>query len=852
MADPAATQPDPAEPLGLLRGTTVRYFGDYEIRQELGQGGMGIVYEARQISLNRLVALKIVRAGLLASDDELRRFRNEAEAVALLDHPGIVPVYEVGEHDGHPYFSMKLVAGGSLVPLLDRYRDDPKAAAQLVAEAAEAVAHAHMRGILHRDLKPANILVDEHGHPHVTDFGLAKRIAADVEITASGLILGTPAYMSPEQADGRRGTITTATDVYGLGAVLYALLTGKAPFGGMSAAETLEAVRTRPPDRPGRLSARVPRDLETICLKCLEKDARRRYATAQALCDDLRAWLSSRPIMARRTGASERAWLWCQRKPAIAALAAGIVLTLVAGTAAVIAVQARANRALSAKNTDLTTALGREGRANSALVAANRQALERYGLAVESIETFHTGVSEDFLLDQDQFKELRDRLLKSAGDFYGKLAGLLDQQTDRASREALARASFELARLTEQVGDRKAALEAFRAVLARREALAAEPGADLETRADVGRCLIRIAVLLDDIGQSRDALPVFRQAESLLASLVVATPPGAPLRNVLAGCQGQMGQMLARLGKRAAAQEALEASLAGRRALVRARPGDVAALHSLVLSLNLFAEFQDRGGRSSDALAAFDEGAALLDRLATAATATTEQRYTLAHLLGRRGALKLRLGRPAEAEADLRKALPILEGLAGRNPAVTRFRGSLAFRHQTLAEFLEQTGRLQDAETELREAIAIHQKLADENPAVVDHVDALGGHHTRLASVLERLGKAAEAETEFRQALGFAGRLLALNAGDVGFHSHLASAHHNLGGLLYRTGKAREAEAEYRQALEIHQKVADQNPAVTDYRTKLATTRYSLGVLLAHMGRKTEAEAEYRQTLLIE
>ena len=179
----------------------LRYFGDYEIRRELGRGGMGVVYEARQVSLNRPVALKMVKAGLLAGDDELRRFQNEAEAVALLDHPGIVPVYEVGEHDGQHYFCMKLVPGGSLVPLLTAYKDDPRAAARLVAEAAEAVAHAHARGILHRDLKPANILVDAEGHPHVTDFGLAKKVEADVELTQSGAILGTPGLHVPRAGD---------------------------------------------------------------------------------------------------------------------------------------------------------------------------------------------------------------------------------------------------------------------------------------------------------------------------------------------------------------------------------------------------------------------------------------------------------------------------------------------------------------------------------------------------------------------------------------------------------------------------------------------------------------------------
>ena len=192
----------------------------------------------------------MIKAGALADEAELRRFRNEAEAVALLDHAGIVPVYEVGEHNGQNYFSMKLIEGGNLAEQLPTFQANPRAAATLLAETAEAVHHAHMRGILHRDLKPANILVDSQGHPHVTDFGLAKLIESDVELTASGAIMGTPSYMSPEQASGRRGSITTATDIHGLGAILYALLTGKAPFGGDSLIDTLHAVKERPPVSP--------------------------------------------------------------------------------------------------------------------------------------------------------------------------------------------------------------------------------------------------------------------------------------------------------------------------------------------------------------------------------------------------------------------------------------------------------------------------------------------------------------------------------------------------------------------------------------------------------------------------
>ena len=235
---------------------------------------MGVVYKARQISLNRIVALKMIRAGALAGEDELRRFQNEAEAVARLDHPHIVPIYEVGEHDGKRYFSMKLIGGPCLSRTLSSYAANPQNAAKLMVTIAEAVHHAHQRGILHRDLKPSNILLDEQGQPHVTDFGLAKQVEGDGSLTESGAVLGTPAYMAPEQAAGSKRLVTTLSDVYGLGAILYALLTGKPPFGGDSVMETLDQVRQQQPVPPSRLNPKVPRDLEIICLKCLDKDPR--------------------------------------------------------------------------------------------------------------------------------------------------------------------------------------------------------------------------------------------------------------------------------------------------------------------------------------------------------------------------------------------------------------------------------------------------------------------------------------------------------------------------------------------------------------------------------------------------
>jgi WD40 repeat protein len=311
-----------------------RSVGEYDLLAEIGKGGMGLVYRARHRRLQRIVALKMLPANVLSEAGDVQRFRNEAEVLAQLDHPHIVPVYEVGAHPGHFFFSMKLIEGGGLDKQLDRFRDDPRQAARLVAQVARAVHHAHQRGILHRDLKPSNILLDQEGQPHVSDFGLAKRIESDASLTQTGAIVGTPQYMAPEQTSGRKGMVTTATDVYGLGMVLYALLTGRAPFRGETVLETLEQVREREPKPLRSINPKVDRDLETICQKCLQKEPQRRYESAQALAEDLERWLRGEPIQARRIGWLRRSWRWCGRKPFLAALIAlltGLALAFVAG-----------------------------------------------------------------------------------------------------------------------------------------------------------------------------------------------------------------------------------------------------------------------------------------------------------------------------------------------------------------------------------------------------------------------------------------------------------------------------------------------------------------------------------------
>jgi serine/threonine-protein kinase len=301
----------------------------YEVLSVLGRGGMGVVYRARDLALGRIVALKMLRAGALAQSQEIQRFDREAQAAAKLNHAHLVPVYEFGRHGELHYFSMALVVGGTLADHLERFRGNPKAAVVLIEKVARAVHHAHSHHVLHRDLKPTNILLDERGEPLVSDFGLAKMLDSALDLTRPGDMVGTPLYMAPEQATGRADQASRASDIWALGVILYELLTGQRPFLGKNREELLRDIQATDPPRLRSVQSKLPKDLETICLKCLEKDPARRYATAEALADDLARWHAGEPILAKPATLPRRAWRKVRRHPLVSTAVGVIALALV-------------------------------------------------------------------------------------------------------------------------------------------------------------------------------------------------------------------------------------------------------------------------------------------------------------------------------------------------------------------------------------------------------------------------------------------------------------------------------------------------------------------------------------------
>jgi peroxiredoxin/tetratricopeptide (TPR) repeat protein/tRNA A-37 threonylcarbamoyl transferase component Bud32 len=571
---PTLDAPDiPFEPGGAF----AEDFGDYELLEEIARGGMGVVFKARQKRPQRIVALKMILSGQLATPEQVRRFQFEAEQAAALDHPNIVPIYQVGDAHGRHYYSMKFIEGGNLAQRMAELRQNTRSAVRLLATVAKAVHFAHQRGILHRDLKPSNILLDKDDQPHVADFGLAKHLGGgDGASTLSGAVVGTPGYMAPEQASARKD-LTTAADVYSLGAILYEVLTGRPPFRAESPLDTLFLALETEPVRPRVLQPRVSRDLETICLACLAKDPARRYASAEAFARDLERFLNGEPIRARRAGYVERSAKWARRRPAAAALLGVTGLAALAGSLGGWWHNAQLRAALAIADDQRQEAQrnGTEAELQRAKAEAN------FAKAREAVDKLLTHVVEGRLSQIRGMETVRLEFLQESLDFY---KGFLEEKgADPAVRQEGARTYRRLGDIQRLRRQNKVAEDAYREALRLQERLAAEFPQVPAYREDQALTLRNLAELLKADKRLADAEGAYRRAIALHYELLDDFPDVPVHRQKLAVTSYYLAQLLRVQGKLEQAEQNFREALHQQQQLVAGQP-TVPAYHAELAS----------------------------------------------------------------------------------------------------------------------------------------------------------------------------------------------------------------------------------------------------------------------------
>jgi len=695
-----------------IAATRAGRFGNYELLEEIGRGGMGVVYRARQCTADRIVALKVVRRELLESERHdsqtaaMDRFRHETRAAARLEHENIVTVYEVGDVDGEPFFSMRYVDGSSLRETVREGPISNRRAAEYLEPVARAVNEAHAEGILHRDLKPQNILVDKKtDRAMVADFGLAKLSEIGEELTHAGEVMGTPSYMSPEQAqDSSR--VTARTDVYALGATLYCLLTGRPPFQAATGVETLRQVIDEEPVRPGQLNPSIDRDLETICVKCLQKEPARRYDSARLLADDLRRYLRGEPILARPIGSLQRTWRWCRRNPVVAALIGSTATFLILAL--------------------LATAVGYVKTTAALMTAesARRQAEENYRQAREAVDNLYTRVSEDTLLNQPGMQPLRKELLEEALRYYRKF--LSRRSDDLTIQPELALANFRAGRITEEIDSPEKSLTCYRRARdIQRRLLAREPN-DPDRLEDLGATHNAVGRVLHRLRQFDAALQAYEEAVAVRRRLAATAPERSEFQRVLANSIMNAGLLEKERGRLQSARENLEEAQLVRRAIRRpdldrpqlqrdlaighynlavlammlrddasaqrnlrdaiailekllaGHPKDLANQHRLVICYRILADLKSTTADRDAAMGLYREALQRMEQLALANPDVPEYQAALAGLQMNLGQLHRERNAPDLTRTCFHQALQILDKLAGQGPSIPRYRRDLA------------------------------------------------------------------------------------------------------------------------------------------------------------------------------
>ncbi|HZN33433.1 MAG TPA: protein kinase [Pirellulaceae bacterium] len=723
-----------APPLASGSIVTGASFGHYQLLEPIAKGGMGIVYKARQRNLNRIVAIKMILAGQFADQADIDRFYAEAEAAATLRHPNIVAIHEIGEVQGQHFFSMDYVDGPSLSNLVHESPLPPRRAAELVRTIAETMQFAHDSGIVHRDLKPSNVLLDKKQRPLITDFGLAKQVAGQSQMTIAGAVIGTPSYMPPEQAAGDGANVGPWSDLYSLGAILYETLTGKPPFRAATPFETIRQVLDSEPLSPRLLNPGVPRDLETICLKCLQKERSRRYATAQELADELSRYLRGEPIQARPIGQAARFWRLCRRNPLTASAIAAAVLML-AATAGIMAVAyVQTSAALNQSEQSLREALG-------------------------AVNDLFTTVSEDTLLNQPGMQPLRKDLLNKALTYYQRF--LKQRANDPRVQDELAAAYFRIGLITEVLQSPDEALPAYEtARQMQQRQLAARPSDPARLEA-LGNTLSALGALWTRKNDYAAALKEFQAAVDVRSKLAGQVAASSDYQRALANSHMNIGLVHYNAALAAETDEEEDAGLErARREFGRAQDVRAAALAREPANPKLrrdlgkghynLGNLEWAAKRNAPAARQFQSAADQFERLAKAQPGDLENQKLLAICYRFLGDICSQ-DDPEEARGWYRLASERLEPLAEQNPGVIDYQSERAGLSMNVFLLERDAGQAAAARAALEQAQGILAPLVQRFPAVPRYRRDLAVTLRELAVLKDKAGETRAAAADLME-----------------------------------------------------------------------------------------------------
>jgi tetratricopeptide (TPR) repeat protein/tRNA A-37 threonylcarbamoyl transferase component Bud32 len=744
-------------------------FGDYELLSPIAKGGMGVVYKARQRKLNRIVAVKMILSGHLAEPADIERFYAEAEAAAALSHPNIVAIHEIGEVQGQHFFSMDYIEGQSLAALVQENPLPPRRAAELVRTIAEAVQFAHDNGVIHRDLKPANVLLDRRQRPLITDFGLAKQVRSQSQRTMAGSIMGTPSYMPPEQAAGKTDQIGPWSDLYSLGAILYELLTGRPPFRAASPFETIRQVLDTEPLSPRLLNPGVPKDLETICLKCLQKERTRRYASAQELADELGRFLRGEPIRARPISQAERLWRLCRRNP-VTASAIALAVLLLLGTLGVVTVS------------------------NIRISAALAESESSFRDAVQVVDDLLTRVSEDVLLTQPGMQPLRKELLEKALGYYQRFVER--RGNDPRVQDELANAFYRVGVITEALRSPQEALASYEAARDRQERLVrqrpANPALARRRQEALGTTLTALGAARIKAADLEGARRDLEQAAAIRRELATAHPENPDYQRAWANTLMNLGLVEYHAGNPEAALPQFQQAQQIRQAALRGNPSHAMLRRDLAKGYYNVGHLAAVMGRTSEAEEQFRQAIELLDQLAAQFPQDFEYARMYAVCCRTLGGV-LSDERRAERRTWYAQALARLQPLAEKNPEVLDYQKERAAVLLDLFELEATAGNLAEATQALRQAEAIYAPLAARLAADAGLQRDYAVTLRELARLELAAGDRAAAQRHLEQALRIFDELIAANPDNPQLQEHREAArqvHRELGELPVSTADA--------------------------------------------------------------